>query len=104
MSSDYIKNLEEQNEELRQKLAMSEFEAEEYKKIIKDRKGLLVVVQDTNPSSITKLPFIADVVLRPTSKKMSGDWEYEVIKNRVGKTGGIYTLEEMRKKAQNYWQ
>ena len=61
----YTEQIEKQNEELQKKLAQSEKEAEEYKKLINDRRGLLVVVQDVPSSAgFYALPFVADIVLK----------------------------------------
>jgi hypothetical protein len=100
--NDYTKLLEAQIEELQGKLALSEMETEEYKKIVKERKGLLVVIQDTTNSD-KNATFVADVVLKAHCKNMSNEWEYKVIKDRTGKTGKLYTLEQIRKKAINFW-
>jgi hypothetical protein len=103
VSSDYTTGIEKQNEELQQRLALSEFEAEEYKKILDSRKGIFVVVQDALSLNF-RLSDVADVVLKPIGKKMSGEWEYEVIKDRTGRFGEIYNLDQIRDKARNFWQ
>jgi hypothetical protein len=102
MSSEYERQLEQRNEELQQKLAIAQFEAEEYKKIVKERVGQLVVVQDT-AGAASKLAFVADKVFK-ACRDSSYQWVYELVKDRTGKTGKIYTLEEMREKARNFWK
>jgi len=101
-SNTYTQGLEKQLEELQEKLAMAQFEAEEYKKIVKERVGQLVVVQDT-AGAASKLPFVADKVFK-ACRDSSNQWVYELVKNRDGTTGEIYTLDEMREKARNFWK
>ncbi len=103
MNSDYIKSLEEQNEELRQKLALSEFEAEEYKNIVKSRKGKLVLLSAS--ASALRLEYLADIIISPTQKQPNGSYLFEVIKDRSGKfQKQTFTVEQIREQSQNFWQ
>jgi len=103
VSSDYIKSLEEQNEELRQKLALSEFEAEEYKKIVKSRKGKFVLLSSSG--SAFRLEYLADIIISPSQKQPNGSYAFEVIKDRSGKfQNQTFTAEQLREQALNFWQ
>jgi hypothetical protein len=95
--NDYTQGLEKQLEELQEKLAISEYEAEQYKALAKDRKGKLVLIDNTGQySRDIKAMYMVDIAVE-REQQPSGHFLYKVVKDRAANSvGKLYTLEKLR--------
>ena len=102
----YTEQIEKQNEELQKKLAMSEREVTEYKDIIESRKGKLVILEKSFGlgSGEVKSRYMAEIVIQ-TERDNNNQWVYRIVKDRSGKRQDkIYTIEQIREFALNFWE
>ena len=97
---DYTQQLEKQLEELQEKLAMAQFEAEQYKEIASTKKGKLILIHERiGTGRDLKASFMCDIAAH-SEKKMSGQWVYIIDKDRTGcNVGKELTLDALQKMA-----
>lgn len=109
MKNDYTQGLEKQLEELQEKLALAQWEAEQYKETLQNRKGKLALIVHSSPpigggSAEHKSAYMAEIIIRP-EKDSSGHWMYRFIKDRTGKRQDkTFTIEQIREFAMNFWE